>query len=151
MHVAPAYFKSNSYQTPKSMYDGPFQYAFDTKEQCFEYWSKKPGVMENFNTFMQGLFGTPMRLGWTDWFPAKEAVLDGFDESRSEYAFVDVGGGRGHEGEAVLKKYPGVKGRFVVEDLPFVINDIENLNPRIERLAHDFTQPQPVKGETGLR
>lgn len=44
------------------MTDGPFQYAYNAKEQCFAYWSKKPGVMENPNVFMQGFFGMPMRL-----------------------------------------------------------------------------------------
>jgi len=102
--------------------------------------------MENFNAFMQGLFGTPMRLGWADWFPVKEVCLDGFDGSKGEYCFVDVGGGKGHEGELVLRKYPDTRGRFVVEDLGFVIEDITELDERIERLPHDFTKAQPIRG-----
>jgi len=128
------------------MTDGPFQHAHQTKEDCYTYWSKQPGVIENFNTFMQGLFGTPARLGWSDWFPVKEVCLDGFDERRSEYLWVDVGGGKGHESELLLKLYPGIEGKLVVEDLPFVIDDITDLDSRIERLSHDFTKPQPIKG-----
>ena len=65
----PAYFKANGYRLPQSMTNGPFQFANDTGEDCYTFWSKQAGWMENFNTFMQGLFGTPNRLGWTDWFP----------------------------------------------------------------------------------
>lgn len=147
LNHAPAYFKSNGYKLPRSMTDGPFQFAHKTDEDCYTYWSKQAGVMENFNVFMQGLFGTPMRLGWADWFPVKEVCLDGFDPSKGEYCFVDVGGGKGHEGELVLKKYPETKGKFVVEDLPFVINDVTELDERIERFPHDFTKPQPIKGK----
>ena len=128
------------------MTDGPFQFAFNTKEECFPYWSKQPGVMEGFNTFMQGLFGTPARLRWLDWFPVDKVALEGYREDVSEFMFVDVGGGKGHEGEAVVKKHPEAKGRFVVEDLPFVINNITDLDARIERLPYDFRDEQPVKG-----
>jgi len=128
------------------MTGGLFQFAHKTPEDCYSYWSKQPGVMENFNIFMQGLFGTPARLGWTEWFPVKKVCLDGFDKEWSEYCWVDVGGGKGHESELVLKLYPETKGKFVVEDQPFVIEDITDLDPRIERLPHDFTKPQPIKG-----
>ncbi|KAI9694548.1 MAG: hypothetical protein M1822_000164 [Bathelium mastoideum] len=144
--AAPAYFKRNGYKLPRTMTDGPFQFAFKTKEECFPYWSKQPGVMEGFNTFMQGLFGTPARLKWIDWFPVDQVVLHGYREDVSDFVFVDVAGGKGHEGEAVVKKYPAVQGRFVVEDLPFVINNITNLDPRIERLPYDFRDEQPIKG-----
>lgn len=96
---------------------------------------------------MQGLFGTPQRLGWTDWFPVKDVCLDGFDASKSEYVFVDVGAGKGHEAELVLKRYPDTRGKLAIEDLPFVIDDVADLNKRIERVKHDFTQPQPIKGQ----
>lgn len=102
--------------------------------------------MENFNVFMQGLFGTPARMGWTDWYPVKEQVLDGFDSSNGEYCFVDVGGGKGHECELLLKKYPHMEGKLVTQDLPFVIKDIQGLDPRVEKMEHDFTTPQPIKG-----
>lgn len=127
------------------MTDGPFQYAYRTDLQSFEYWGKT-GADKTFNTFMQGLFGTPARMGWLDWFPVDKVALHGFDKSKSEYLFVDVGGGRGHEAEAVIKKYPEILGRYVLEDLSFVVDDAADLDTRIEKLPHDFTTPQPVKG-----
>lgn len=144
---APEYFKQNGWRLPRSMNDGPYQYAEGTTDDPFTHMSKKPGVMENFNVFMQGLFGTPHRLGWTDgWFPIRESILNGFDAEKGEYCFVDVGGGKGHEAELLLKKFPDMEGRLVVQDLPFVVDDIQNLDPRVERMYHDFTKPQPVKG-----
>lgn len=87
-----------------------------------------------------------MRLSWLQFFPVEEVCLKGFDEAKSPYSFVDVGGGKGHECVAVLKKYPNALGKFVVEDLPFVINDITDLDPRVERLPHNFLDLQPIKG-----
>jgi len=107
--------------------------------------------MENFNTFMQGLFGTPGRLHWTDWFPFEKVCFDGFDTSKgSEYTWVDVGGGKGHHVQELIKKYPDAKGKFVVQDLPFVIDDIAEsgitLPPRMQAMPHSFLEPQPIKG-----
>jgi hypothetical protein len=96
---------------------------------------------------MQGLFGTPQRLGWTDWFPLEEVCFDGFDGSKSPYLFVDVAGGKGHECDLLLRKHPKLQGKLVLEELPFVIDDISDLDIRVERVKHDFTTPQPVQGE----
>lgn len=96
---------------------------------------------------MQGLFGTPNRLGWTDgWCPIQERILDDFDATKGEYCFVDVGGGKGHECQLLLEKFPDMRGKLVVQDLPFVIDDIRHLDSRVEKMYHDFTKPQPVKG-----
>lgn len=144
---APEYFKQNGWKLPKTMTDGPYQFAEGTTDDPFTHMSKKPGAMENFNIFMQGLFGTPKRLGWTDgWFPIQERILDGFDPKQGEYCFVDVGGGKGHECELLLRKFPEMKGKLVTQDLPFVIKDIQSLDDRVDRMEHDFTKPQPIKG-----
>ena len=144
----PAYFKDNGYRLPRSSNDGPLQYAYGTDKDSYTYWStEKPATMANFNVFMQGLFGIAHRLSWLDWFPFEKVCIDGFDESRSDCVFVDVAGGKGHECELLLKKYPGLKGRLALEELPFVIEDIANLDERVERVKQDFTMPQPIKGE----
>ena len=144
----PAYFKDNGYRLPSSSNDGPPQYAYGTNKDTYSYWStEKPATMANFNVFMQGLFGTPQRLGWTDWFPFEKVCLDGFDEARSKYLFVDVAGGKGHECELLLRKFPKLRGNFALEELPFVIDDISDLDGRVERVKHDFTTSQPIHSE----
>jgi hypothetical protein len=107
--------------------------------------------MENFNAFMNGLFGSPGRLHWTDWFPFDKVCFDGYDTSKgSDCVWVDVGGGKGHHTQEMLEKYPNTLGRFVVQDLGLVIDDIAKSgvkrSPRIENQKHDFLTPQPVKG-----
>lgn len=124
----PVYFKDNGYRLPRSSNDGPLQHAYGTDKDSYTYWStEKPATMANFNVFMQGLFGTPHRLGWLDWFPFEQVCIDGFDESRSDCLFIDVASGKGHECELLLKRYPGLKGNLALEELPFVIEDIANL------------------------
>jgi hypothetical protein len=44
------------------------------------------------------------------------------------------------------RKYPNAPGRLVLQDLPVVINAIQQLDPKIERMTHDFYTEQPVKG-----
>lgn len=48
VRYAPDYFKQNGRQLPKSMTDGPYQFAEGTTDDPFTHMSKKPGVMENF-------------------------------------------------------------------------------------------------------
>ena len=85
--------------------------------------------------------------------PSLEATLlsllptarhDGQDVE-NEVLLVDVGGGRGDVLSSVRKRCGGLKGRFVVQDLP---KEIEGREPveGIEAMAYDFFTPQPVKG-----
>ena len=81
--------------------------------------------MENFNIFMNGMFGAPHRIYWTDWFPFEEVCFNGFDAGiDSEYTWVDVSGRKGHHVQQHVEKYPTAQGKFAVQDLPSVIEDI---------------------------
>ncbi|KAF2231480.1 S-adenosyl-L-methionine-dependent methyltransferase [Viridothelium virens] len=98
--------------------------------------------MADLQSFMDGLYGGPLRSHWLSWFPIRD-MLTGL--TKDKVAFVDVAGGRGHEGQAVLQE-TNCEGRFVLQDLPEVINGIKDLDPKIERMGHDFMRTQPVKG-----
>ncbi|KAF2000842.1 o-methyltransferas-like protein [Amniculicola lignicola CBS 123094] len=77
----------------------------------------------------------------TDLVLSKEEVADG------RVMAVDVGGGSGHQCEAIRKAFPHLKGRVLVEDLPFMVNRIDKEHARaidFEVVAHDFFKPQPV-------
>jgi hypothetical protein len=43
-------------------------------------------------------------------------------------------------------KYPDAPGRLILQDLPHVIDSIQELHPKVERMKHDFYTEQPVKG-----
>ncbi|OJJ82982.1 uncharacterized protein ASPGLDRAFT_75047 [Aspergillus glaucus CBS 516.65] len=86
------------------------------------------------------------RPSWLEWFPVKECVIDGFDCTISDTLLVDAAGGRGHDIQAFLKKFPEASGRLIVEDQPHVIEDIRDLDQSIERIGFDLFDKQPIKG-----
>ena len=45
-----------------------------------------------------------------------------------------------------LEKYPGFKGRLVLQDLPGIIDNLKGLNGAIQAMDQNFFNPQPVKG-----
>ena len=57
---------------------------------------------------------------------------------------------KGHHVQQLVGKSPTAQGKFAVQDLPFVIEDIQKsgvtLSPRIGCMAHSFLEPQPIKG-----
>ncbi|KAI9700890.1 MAG: hypothetical protein M1820_006651 [Bogoriella megaspora] len=141
----PFYFRDNSYRTPSTPTYGPLQHAFDTSLESYTYWSTIPGVYSNFNTFMQGHF-SGKRLDWLSWFPLEKVVSEGFDETQSEYLFVDVGGGRGHQAQAVRTRCKDVKGKVVLEDLPGVIGDAGEIDGDIVKVKQDFFEKNQIQG-----
>lgn len=47
---------------------------------------------------------------------------------------------------AALEKISKLRGKLALQDLPFVIDDISDLDGKIERVKHDFMTPQPIHG-----
>lgn len=45
-------------------------------------------------------------------------------------------------------KHPDASGRLVLQDLPPVIDSIENLHHDVERMKYDFHTEQPIKGQS---
>ena len=74
------------------------------------------------------------RISWVDWFPIREQLIDGVNNGDDEIFIVDVGGGRGHNVEDVKKRFPDAPGRFILQDLPAVIDDVGELGKQI--LSH---------------
>ncbi|KAL6718617.1 hypothetical protein ACLMJK_002851 [Lecanora helva] len=145
----PEYLRKNNWRSPSSVTDGPFQYAFNTTLPSFEYWAQDPEISKTYNTFMTASQGN--RKSWVDWFPIREQYIqpkNGVDmKKKSDEVFmVDVAGGRGHHLDEVSKRFPDISGRLILEDLPAVIDDIKELDPRIEKMKVDMFEPQVVKG-----
>ncbi|KAF2186417.1 putative O-methyltransferase [Zopfia rhizophila CBS 207.26] len=137
------FFKQNGYRQPEDPRKGILQHAFGTDKEAFEYWHKSPEILDNFNTFMVGnRRGKP---SWVEWWPGVKQIIEETKLDDGGVMLVDVAGNRGHDTEAFKKKFPDVKGRLVVEDLPPVINDIIELDPAIEKVNYDFFTPQPIK------
>lgn len=81
-------------------------------------------------------------------FPVKERIEQGMTRNDNEVAIVDVGGGMGHDLVELKKKQPEIPGRFILQDLPQVIEQISQPLEGIEAMTHDFYTEQPIKGGT---
>ncbi|KAI9691358.1 MAG: hypothetical protein M1820_009737 [Bogoriella megaspora] len=143
----PEYFQRSGYTLPQDEVSGPQQFGFGTQLESYAFWATKEGWLESFNTYMTGAI-TAERTHWTEWFPVEERVVEGFRSEEGEgVLYVDVGGGRGHDVEAFRRKVGEVvKGRLVLEDLPGVIEDVGQLDEKVEKVEQDFFEEQKVKG-----
>ena len=138
------YFKKKGYESPTSHTDGPLQYACKTDLSVYDYWATLPGALENFNVFMTGVRAS--RPMWLDWFPVQEELLQGATDGESPPLIVDIAGGRGHDLVGFTERFPGVKRRLILQDLPRVIESNSRLKG-IEQMEYDFFTPQPVHGK----
>ncbi|KAI1744869.1 S-adenosyl-L-methionine-dependent methyltransferase [Xylaria scruposa] len=141
------WLKSRGYKCPTDNLDTPYQIAHNTKLHWFAHLQSTPPHGQNFNDHMHGyLLGRP---GWMDdgFFSVKERILDGFDTTNKDAVLlVDVAGGFGHYTKAFLSKFPDAPGRLILQDLTPVLEQIQQLHPRIEKMEYDFFTEQPVKG-----
>uniref|UniRef100_A0A093VD22 Demethylsterigmatocystin 6-O-methyltransferase n=1 Tax=Talaromyces marneffei PM1 TaxID=1077442 RepID=A0A093VD22_TALMA len=88
---------------------------------------------------------------WMDhgFYPVQERLAAGLDISAP--LLVDVGGSTGHDLQEFRRKHPEVQGKFVLQDLPEVIEKAKLLvSTEIEAMEHDFFKEQPIK-DTGAR
>jgi len=95
-----------------------------------------------FNTYMSTF--NEGHKDWTEFYPVLGRLGDGARDDADAVMMVDVGGGLGHQAINLKAKYPGLPGKFIVQDLPQAFPE-----PRpegVEYMAHDFTTPQPVQG-----
>ncbi|KAL5411980.1 hypothetical protein PMIN06_009449 [Paraphaeosphaeria minitans] len=140
----PAYLTQTNYATPTDARSGAFQSAFKTEKNMFEFLNAHPPLSEQFHSHMGGY-----RLGRPSWmdpgcYPVEERLLEGLTEV-DDILLVDIGGSLGHDLQEFATKYPDEPGRLVLQDLPVVIDAIESLHPKIERMKYNFYTEQPVK------
>lgn len=79
-------------------------------------------------------------------FPVHERLIRGMRCGKDEVAIVDVGGNMGHDLQELKRKQPDLRGRFVLQDQPHVLNQIHEPLKDIELMCHDFFTEQPIKG-----
>ncbi|KAI1271014.1 S-adenosyl-L-methionine-dependent methyltransferase [Xylaria sp. FL0933] len=139
------WLRNKGYVCPINNLDTPYQVAHNTKLHWFAHLQANPPHGQNFNDHMHGyLLGRPQ---WMDegFYPIKRA-LDGFSTTEDAVLLVDIAGGFGHYTEGFLSKFPNAPGRLILQDLPPVLDQIQQLHPRIEKMEYDFFTAQPVKG-----
>ena len=121
----------------------PFNTTFDTPDPYFVWLGKNnPQMIGRFMNYLS----TFKDIGWlqgVDEFPFSELLA-----GTSDVAMVDVGGAVGDVTKILVKRFPEVQGRFVVQDLPHTIAHAQkDAGSKIEFMSHDFFTEQPVKGK----
>ncbi len=140
----PSFLAGTRFENPTDPKNCAFQNGLDTQDALFEWFQKNPTPLNNFNLWMSGQ--REGRANWLDFFPFEERVARNFRGGRGAVMLVDVGGGRGHEVQAIKKRHPNLQGRFVLQDLPGTIQQALPVLA-MEAVAHDFFTAQPIKGQ----
>lgn len=86
------------------------------------FWKYLKGVPEKLQAFNKGMRSQATVKAFDSSYPF-EAELNAEPVKDGEVVLVDVGGGRGHALERVKQRFPGLKGRLVLQDLDAVIKD----------------------------
>ncbi|MCJ1476775.1 hypothetical protein MMC13_005444 [Lambiella insularis] len=142
----PAFLAKTKYEEPLDNTAGPFQFGHDTTLRSPIWRKERPHIQKAFSNHMAGYHqGRP---SWMDpgFYPVKERLIYGMRAEHDATAIVDVGGGMGHDLVELKKKQPDLLGRFILQDLPQVIEQVAQPLEGIEVTAHDFYTEQSVKG-----
>jgi hypothetical protein len=120
-----------------------FDFTFGT-HGIFGLLEIHPEQKKSFDDYMAG---RPRSKAWCEMFPAREKVIDRFDEKGGDRVLlVDVAGGVGHETVKFKEMFPHAKGRCIVQDLPLTLDKIGELPYGIEKMHYDYFTPQPIRG-----
>ena len=142
----PEYGIKTGWQSNGTYTNGPFQLGARTKLGFWEYLKEDPERMKLFSSGMRSktTIGSGRRSGA---YPFGDE-LSSVPTEDDEVFIVDVGGGRGQSLEAIKNDYPDLKGRFILQDLPDVIEDAKTngLPSFIEPHVGSFFEPQAIKG-----
>lgn len=144
--LAPEYFLKNGHQFPTSRTDTPFQLALDTHKEYFTWINERAELAHDFHQFME--LNQKSQSNWVNWWPVQEEIING--KGTDNVLLVDIGGGKGEYLRSFRNKFPGVSGRLILQDLPEVIESVQQHGPAldgIELMNHDFFTEQPVQGE----
>ena len=117
------------------------QPAHNTDEVPFTWIVKHPINFSSFNKWM-----TASREGqkiWLDVFPFEQELCR--DLNPDTPLFVDIGGGIGTQCRNLRTRFPDIKGRVILQDLPETIQQALPMK-NVELMAHDLWTPQPVQG-----
>lgn len=141
----PEFLAKNDYRFPTA-YHGPFQATYDTEMSGYDYimeprWAD---TLTDCNLFMKGR--REGGVSWLEFYPFADNVLTGADTNPDAVTVVDVGGGLGHGLTELKDKFPELKGRLILQDLPKTIEHAGDGGGIFEPTAHDFFTPQPVQG-----
>jgi hypothetical protein len=143
-NAIPKWLANNSYKQPQDNKNLPFNLSKNTDLHFFEWLSQRPRHQQAFNEYMS--FQRVGQKSWLDVFPLEKYVHGSITGDNHRILFVDVGGGYGHQCKEVLRRFPSLTGRVVLQDTHAAAIDSAKSIEGLKAVYHDFTKAQPVKG-----
>lgn len=137
----PAFLRRTNYQDVTDAKATVFQSAYETDLDTHTWFPQNPAHEAALIEYM-GLEEN-VRCRWLNEYPF-EQTTQGWDPSSP--VFVDIGGGVSRCCARFKERFPNVPGRVILQDLPSALAHAVHI-PGVEVLAHDFFEPQPVKGQ----
>jgi hypothetical protein len=145
--ATPAWLAQRSWQNPSDARDTPSATTWNTPNTTlFEYLSQNPVQGARFGCMMAMQAGG--KTMWADEgaYPVRERLGNASDD---EVLVVDIGGGAGHDLLGFRARYPDLKGKLVLQEMPYMVEKIKRegaCEGVVELMDHDFYGEQPVKG-----
>ena len=139
----PATLAKSHYQNPIDNLHTGLQAGLNIDYHGFEFLAKNPKIFNDFNIFMSAQ--REGRAYWLDFYPFEQKLPVEARDSDHNVLFVDVGGALGSEILELRKRFPALKGRMILQELPQTIEHVSP-DPGMEATVHDFFTPQPVIG-----
>ncbi|RYP14776.1 hypothetical protein DL765_006132 [Monosporascus sp. GIB2] len=136
----PAFLKASGYKNPNDEVRTVFQEAWKTTDHAYAWLGAHPENLSYFNDYM-ALRREP-QFSWLGVYPVPEEAKGSMPERA---LYVNIGGGIGHQCAQFKDRYPDIPGRVILQDLPHSIEKALQ-TPGVENLAHNFFDPQPIKG-----
>ncbi|KAK4653883.1 hypothetical protein QC762_511040 [Podospora pseudocomata] len=142
----PQFLRETDYANPTNAKYTPFNLGLQNEQTLFDWIKDHPDTLHHFNTWMS--VQRDPRSTFLDVLPFdQEFAKDSNDET---VVFVDIGGSRGHQCIALRRRYPNLRGRVVLQDLPHTIEQVKT-DPlpgfdNIETDVHDMFSSQTIKG-----
>ena len=140
----PGYIKEINYQTPTKEKDSAFTRAYNMPGATVWEILSSTSHLPAFNMFVASF--NRSHKDWLEFYPVEKRLGEGAESGSDAVMMVDVGGGLGHQTVNLKKRFPKLRGRLVVQDLPNVLPASKDRVPGIEYMDHDFTTEQPIKG-----
>ena len=139
----PATLAKSHYQNPIDNLHTGLQAGLNIDYHGFEFLAKNHKIFNDFNIFMSAQ--REGRAYWLDFYPFEQKLPAEVRDSDHDVLFVDVGGALGSEILELRKRFPALKGRMILQELPQTIEHVSP-DPGMEATVHDFFTPQPVTG-----
>ncbi|KAK4206968.1 hypothetical protein QBC37DRAFT_105079 [Rhypophila decipiens] len=136
-HALPDHLRENGYrnETPGS---SALRKGLGASKGLFPWLKQNPDVAADF----QSLMGVPKQGNGLDCVPLDESISS---SHHGDTVLVDIGGNTGQQASRLVMQYPELAGRVVVQDREETIANAQSVKG-VQLQAHDFFQPQPVKG-----